>query len=646
MVFLVIRIQGMNQKLRNASRARHGRAGLLAALLVCAGWIPASQAAEAGHSRLVSAPGAPLQAVVPIRGMTAEEAATLRAVVAPESAWIENRMAPPVPLSGLSLRIEPGASAGQRVLRIYADQPPVNPVVDLLLDVTTSSGQRRMQVSFMATRAGLPTQAAPVVAQAQPARGAPAAASGDATAQVQAPRGSVTVRRGDTLSGIAARNGVDGTSLFQMLVALWRANPDAFLQNNMNLVLAGATLVLPDAATVRAIDPDEARRIYLQQVEAFNRGRGAGAGVGAAQSADPASGQVGAGDSAPAAPAAAGGDRVRLSAAQQAQDDERASLDAATRDTGRRVDQLQSNVDGLNRAVGPQGAGTAGDGTSGGAGGAAAGNGSAAGAGGSAAGGGAAAGNGSAASGGGNAAGGGAAAGNGSAAGSGGTAAGSGAAAGNGSTAGAGGTAAGGGAAAGNDSAAGANGTAAGNGSAAGANGTAAGSGSVAGSGGAAGTPGAGAAAGAGGTATGSGTAAGNGSVAGSGGTPGAAGSAPAATPGGSGSATPGVFDAPAGASGDTSGRPPPEGGRSVKGWLNDNLLVIVTGFLAIIAFIIAWAMRRAGARRDDDRYDDDDYDDDAPRPMDDAQQAAFNDKLERIDLSLDDNRRPDGRQR
>ncbi len=106
------------------------------------------------------------------------------------------------------------------------------------------------------------------------------------------------------------------------------------------------------------------------------------------------------------------------------------------------------------------------------------------------------------------------------------------------------------------------------------------------------------------------------------------------------------MFDAPAGASGDTSGRPPPEGGRSVKGWLNDNLLVIVTGFLAIIAFIIAWAMRRAGARRDDDRYDDDDYDDDAPRPMDDAQQAAFNDKLERIDLSLDDNRRPDGRQR
>ena len=35
--------------------------------------------------------------------------------------------------------------------------------------------------------------------------------------------------------------------------------------------------------------------------------------------------------------------------------------------------------------------------------------------------------------------------------------------------------------------------------------------------------------------------------------------------------------------------------------WLADNLLVIVTAVLALIAFAIAWVLRRAGARRGDD---------------------------------------------
>src|SRR3546814_9082273 len=49
--------------------------------------------------------------------------------------------------------------------------------------------------------------------------------------------GSVAVRSGDNLFRIARRNAVADASIYQMLVALWRANPQAFIQNNMNLEL-------------------------------------------------------------------------------------------------------------------------------------------------------------------------------------------------------------------------------------------------------------------------------------------------------------------------------------------------------------------------------------------------------------------------
>ncbi|MGE8588328.1 MAG: peptidoglycan-binding protein LysM, partial [Alcaligenes sp.] len=65
--------------------------------------------------------------------------------------------------------------------------------------------------------------------------------------------------------------------------------------------------------------------------------------------------------------------------------------------------------------------------------------------------------------------------------------------------------------------------------------------------------------------------------------------------------------------------------------WLADNLLVIVTALLALIAFVIAWLLRRAGARRDDD--DEDTYAYNEPA----LDTAALNRKLDTINLDLDE---------
>ncbi|WP_165363827.1 FimV/HubP family polar landmark protein, partial [Rhodoplanes serenus] len=129
-----------------------------------------------------------------------------------------------------------------------------------LLDLRSGAGQRQVQVTVLVPPRGSAARVAPASV------GTPAPAG-------QASAGSIDVRRGDTLFGIAQRNAVAGASVYQMLVALWRANPEAFIQNNMNLVRAGETLDIPDAATVRAIDPAEARRIFAQHAEAFARYR-------------------------------------------------------------------------------------------------------------------------------------------------------------------------------------------------------------------------------------------------------------------------------------------------------------------------------------------------------------------------------------
>ncbi|BDC28223.1 hypothetical protein NB2BOR_A25140 [Bordetella parapertussis] len=78
-----------------------------------------------------------------------------------------------------------------------------------------------------------------------------------------------------------------------------------------------------------------------------------------------------------------------------------------------------------------------------------------------------------------------------------------------------------------------------------------------------------------------------------------------------------------------------------MPGWLADNLLAIVTAVLALIVFIVAWALRRAGARRDDDEAS-------AAYPEPTLDTAALTRKLDSISLDLDepptDEPRPGGK--
>ena len=325
----------------------------LAAALGMAAVAGNAQAVSLGHARVVSAPGAPLQVVVPLTDLTPEEAANLQVSLASDAAWQQAGLQPPTPLADMRAALETGAN-GSRQVRVSSSQPPGSDAIDVLLDVQSSAGQRQLQVTVL-------VPASDITAGIRQASAGATRPTGGASA------GQVKVLPGQTLWGIASSHAVANATIYQELVALWRANPQAFIQNNMNLVRSGSTLSLPDAATVQSIDPAEARRIFEEQAAAFQRYRGRlgagahGAAAPAPSSQGAAAGKVESGEAANKAVAPSAQDQLRLSSPSQA--DAKADADAsnqhAMEDANKRIDELKSNVQALSQAAG---AATAGNG--------------------------------------------------------------------------------------------------------------------------------------------------------------------------------------------------------------------------------------------------------------------------------------------
>jgi pilus assembly protein FimV len=80
---------------------------------------------------------------------------------------------------------------------------------------------------------------------------------------------TVKVRRGDTLTAIALAKKESGVSLDQMLVSLFRNNPQAFIDDNMNRMKSGVTLAVPGAETAKQLSNTEARQIIQAQSADF-----------------------------------------------------------------------------------------------------------------------------------------------------------------------------------------------------------------------------------------------------------------------------------------------------------------------------------------------------------------------------------------
>lgn len=88
---------------------------------------------------------------------------------------------------------------------------------------------------------------------------------GDEHANTGVESSQYTVKSGDTMSSIARQYAGNGVSLNQVMVAILKANPKAFINDNVNLVKRGARLNIPSSNDIVALSRSKALEIVKQQ---------------------------------------------------------------------------------------------------------------------------------------------------------------------------------------------------------------------------------------------------------------------------------------------------------------------------------------------------------------------------------------------
>ena len=254
-----------------------------------------AQALGLGRLNVQSALGEALRAEIDITTLTPEEASTLSVRVAGPDAYraagVEYNSVLTSTQAVLARRAD-----GRPYLRVQSDRVVQEPFLDVIIELTWSTGRLVREFTLLVDppnlRTAPPTQAAaPTIAPAPVPSGAPAApaprapapppvAAAPRPAPAPAPRPAAEggdeyrVRPGDTLSGIAGRTLRPGVSLDQMLVGLYRANPDAFIRNNMNRLRSGVVLSVPTAEQAKGVTSSQAREIIVAQSADFGSYRG------------------------------------------------------------------------------------------------------------------------------------------------------------------------------------------------------------------------------------------------------------------------------------------------------------------------------------------------------------------------------------
>jgi pilus assembly protein FimV len=336
----------------------------LGAAAVSAALLTQAHAVGLGQLTVLSALGQPLQAEIELTSISRDEAGSLAVKLAAPDAFRQANIEYNPALQNLRFAID--QRNGRPVVRVTSSQPVNEPFVDLLIEVSSRDsrlvreyvllldpvGNRRIQSAESTPAPSAPAPAAQ--RQSRPAASSPAPAQESAE--------TYTVKRGDTLAGIAGQTRREGVSLDQMLVAMQRANPNAFVGNNMNRLRSGQILNLPSSEAARSVDSTEARRIVVAQSADFNNYRNRlAAQVAPATSGQQdenrqlASGRITSRVEEQKNPAAESRDRLQVSrsgAAPSAVDtEERIAKEKALAEANSRVAELEKTVNDLQKLL-------------------------------------------------------------------------------------------------------------------------------------------------------------------------------------------------------------------------------------------------------------------------------------------------------
>jgi pilus assembly protein FimV len=227
-----------------------------------------------GQINVLSALGQPLHVEIELIAVQKQDIGSMNARLGSSGAYEQsNLQLGAAGSAGIRVSVERRANGTSYVL-VTSGQRVNEPFVNLLIELTSQSGQITRAYSVLLD----PPEMAPPKPAAVTAPPAAIATAAPPTpvpaAQAAAPAGEYgPVQRGETLSRIAGRVRPQGATLQQTMMGIFRANPPAFINNNINLLRAGHRLRIPDAAQMSTLAQDEANREVQNQTTAWNAAR-------------------------------------------------------------------------------------------------------------------------------------------------------------------------------------------------------------------------------------------------------------------------------------------------------------------------------------------------------------------------------------
>jgi FimV-like protein len=262
--------------------------------------LSSAQAFTLSSPQILSKQGDPLRVELDVIEMSVEEQLDFAATLASSDIYRTAQLEMPSN-NGASLGIQVNLlrrSNGKAYILISSKEPFSKTFVDLMIDFRWSNGRSLRNIAVALTdphqqaastkpSATVAVEPTPAPIPNLPANGLTTSTASSAplpTPVVKAPKvaeqshskpqhlspASVHVKRGDTAGNIAAENLPEGVSLEQMLVAMLRENPEAFVDQNVNRLKAGSLLNMPSDEAARQVSASEAHKAISIQTHNFN----------------------------------------------------------------------------------------------------------------------------------------------------------------------------------------------------------------------------------------------------------------------------------------------------------------------------------------------------------------------------------------
>ncbi len=380
----------LSSRCDNMTKTNFKKRAVAVAVASCLSFAPwLAEAAGLGKLTVLSGLGQPLRAEIEINA-TRTELAGMSARLASQKAFREAGIDYATALYDLRFAIDKRAN-GSAVLKITSSNPVNDPFMDLLVELSWPDGPVVREYTFLldppeiaAKAAGRPVSTAEArvvdTVRSAPVAAGPAVRSEAPKPSLAAPKaaaeprktqeaGTHLVQQGETLRKIAGETKYEGVSLEQMLVGLYKKNPDAFIGDNINRLKAGAILSIPDKAAVAAVSEADAKHVYQAQASDWSAYRQKLAGAVAQGQSKPedasqsASGKITARVDEKAASAAPSKDQVKVSKAEMpgkgaaagksapAAEEDLIAKERALKEAQDRLAQLEKNVGELQKLV-------------------------------------------------------------------------------------------------------------------------------------------------------------------------------------------------------------------------------------------------------------------------------------------------------